>query len=312
MLRNINLGLLHTLLILLQENHVSKAAIRLNLTQSAVSRQLNQLRELFQDPLLVRQGNTLLPTPRAKQLEPEIELLIAQMNKLVAPEHFDPARWQGTLTLASSDYVGQFILPDLVTALAQQAPELQLNYQLWQSDKLVRLGELDIEFVTTMLDQLPEGICGEQIGQDKPVCVMAKSHPLANKPSDLTLDEMLSYPHASITTGGDKDSFVDIYLTSVNKQRNIQLKAPLFGSALNTLCRNDMLLVIPEHIALHMSEHFPISYQALPLPAPTHRYWLIWHPKYEMEQSHIWARSVILPLLKESIYSPLQSYEKQS
>ncbi|MDE1463296.1 LysR family transcriptional regulator [Spartinivicinus poritis] len=306
MLKNINLGLLQTLLILLQENHVSKAAARLNLTQSAVSRQLGQLRELFQDPLFVRQGNLLLATPRAKQLEPELKALIHQVNTLVSPVNFNPAHWQGNLTLASSDYVGQFIFPDIFEAFALQAPGLTLNYQLWQPDQLSVLGELDIEFVTTMLDQLPDGIYGELIGQDSPVCVMAKTHPLAQQKADISLSDLLSYPHISITTGGEKDSFVDTYLTSIQKQRHIQLKVPLFATAINILCRSDALLVIPEHIALHISKHFPVYYRLLPIPIPIHKYWLIWHPKYDMDQAHIWARGMLITQLKGSIYSPLQ------
>ncbi len=229
MIKHINLNLLRTLQVLLDECHVSRTATRLYITQSAVSRQLNQLRELFNDPLLVRDGNRLLPTPKAEQLKLKLDGVLAECQELFASDEFEPAAWQGKVVMSSSDYVAQYILPDIVDQLQQQAPQLRLAYQLWSPDQLAQLAELDIQLVSTMLPQIPPELCGCSIGADYPVCVMRNEHPLANKES-LTLDEFVNYNHLKVSGGGDKDSFVDQHLAELGLTRNIQFSVPFFSA----------------------------------------------------------------------------------
>ncbi|GAL17965.1 transcriptional regulator LysR family [Vibrio maritimus] len=110
-----NLNLLYTLQVLLSEQHVSRTASRLNLTQSAVSRQLSQLREIYQDPLLVRDGSHYVLTPRAVELSEELEQLLDNIHRVLGGQDFDPKLYDQTLTFSSSDYVAQYIFPELVS-----------------------------------------------------------------------------------------------------------------------------------------------------------------------------------------------------
>ncbi|MGF1733624.1 LysR family transcriptional regulator [Photobacterium kasasachensis] len=300
--KHTNLNLLRTLQVLLDECHVSRTAERLYITQSAVSRQLNQLRELFNDPLLVRDGNRLLPTPKAEQLKQKLDGVLTECQSLFASDDFDPAQWQGKVVLSSSDYVAQYILPDIVEQLELRAPKLCLVYQLWSPELFARLAELDIQLVSTMLPEIPSGLCGRSIGADYPVCVMRSDHPLAAKAS-LTVDEFVQYNHLRVSGGGDKDSFVDHNLAEQGLTRNIQFSVPFFGSAFHTICRTDMLMVIPEHIAINMKRLFPITYVSLPIPAPEHRYWLLWHPRFDSDPAHSWLREQVLGVMRSSMYS---------
>lgn len=302
MIKHINLNLLRTLQVLLDECHVSRTAERLYITQSAVSRQLNQLRELFNDPLLVRDGNRLLPTPKAEQLKMKLDGVLAECQELFASDEFDPMAWQGKVVLSSSDYVAQYILPDIVERLQLQAPQLSLAYQLWSPDQFDQLADKDIQLVSTMLPQIPPGLCGCSIGADYPVCVMRNDHPLANKAS-LTVDEFVQYNHLKVSGGGDKDSFVDHNLAELGLARNIQFSVPFFGSAFHTVCRTDMLMVIPEHIGFNMKRMFPITYMSLPIPAPKHKYWLLWHPRFDNDPAHRWLREQVLAVMRGSMYS---------
>ncbi|ODN42108.1 LysR family transcriptional regulator [Piscirickettsia litoralis] len=297
-----NLNLLRTLQTLLDECHVTRTAERLNLTQSAISRQLSQLRDIFDDPLLVREGNNLLLTPRALSLKNKITGLLNQCDSLFEPVTFNPATWQGNVTLSSSDYVAQHILPDIISLLSDQAPNLNITYRLWSPEYLTQLGHLDIQLASTMITHIPDDLCKAKIGADRPVCVMRANHPLAKK-QKLTINDFIDYHHISISGGGDKDSFVEEQLTKINRQRTIRHTVPFFGSALNTLCQTDMLLVIPEHIAINMKLLYDIHYTKLPIPTPRYQYWLIWHPKYNNEPSHQWLRNKALALTKNSMYS---------
>ncbi|ELR63414.1 Transcriptional regulator, LysR family [Photobacterium marinum] len=301
-MKSINLNLLRTLQVLLDECHVSRTAEHLCITQSAVSRQLNQLRELFGDPLLVRDGNRLLPTPKAQQLKQKLDGLLAECQELFVSDEFEPQSWEGRVVLSSSDYVAQYILPEIVERVQRQAPNLKLAYQLWSPDQFSRLADLDIQLVSTMLSSIPPGVCGTQIGADYPVCVMRRSHPLAENETMSAVD-FIRYGHMSVSGGGDKDSFVDKELAERGLSRRIQFSVPFFSSAFQTVCRTDMLMVIPEHIASNMQQMFPIIYKPLPFNAPEHRYWLLWHPRFDSDPSHRWLRELVLAVMQSSMYS---------
>ena len=302
MLTNINLNLLRSLKVLLAECHVSQAADKLNITQSALSRQLAQLRELFADPLLVRDGNRLLPTPRALELQIKLDNVFNELDTLMEEGEFDPSLWSGEFILASSDYVAQYILPEIMQVFNEKAAKLSLNYKLWQPDYLQRLADSDIQLASTMLPESPADLSSIQIGKDYPVCVMSKDHPLAIN-EQLQVDDLLEYAHISVTGGGDKDSYIDQALAKLGHRRRIVLKVPFFSSALSSLCRSEHLMVLPEHIARHLQRHLPICYKTLPITTPLHKYWLIWHPKYDADPSHQWARKLIKGVMESSHYS---------
>ncbi|MGF1703893.1 LysR family transcriptional regulator [Photobacterium makurazakiensis] len=301
-MNQVNLNLMRTLQVLLEECHVSRAAERLFVTQSAVSRQLNQLRVLFADPLLIRDGNRLLPTPKALQLQSRVEAILAGCDALFSSDDFVPNLWQGPMVLASSDYVAQYILPDIVEHVQQKAPNLNLHYQLWSPEKLSQLPDLDVQLVSTMLPAIPDGLCGASIGADFPVCVMRDTHPLAQQ-SDITVEQFVQYAHMRVSAGGDKDSFIDKELKALGLSRHVQFSVPFFSSAFQTMCRTDMLMVTPKHIAVNMQRSLPITFKALPVPMPEHRYWLVWHPKYDADPAHRWFRDQVLLVMRGSMYT---------
>lgn len=305
MLNKVNLNLLTTLHVLLAERHVSNTATRLHLTQSAVSRQLSQLRELFNDPLLIRDGNQLVTTPRAIELQTKLAAIFHEFDDLLTEQTFDPHTWQAEFTFASSDYVAQYVFPEIASHLATQAPKISIQYQLWQPDYLSQLADSPIQLASTMLPEQPQGVSSMQIGCDRSVCVMRKGHPLAldTQQSQLSVDDLLTYNHIRVTGGGDKDSYIDKALQKIGKQRHIALKVPFFSAAFNVLCQSDHLMVLPFHIANNLQQELAIVFLPLPLATPEHKYWLLWHPKYDHDLAHQWARESIKNIMDNSQYS---------
>ena len=303
-LAKLNLNLLKTLEVLLTEQHVTVAATQLGLTQSAISRQLAQLRQAFGDPLLIREGQRYLLSDKARQLQAELPPILANIQALMTPPAFEPARWTGPLVLCSSDYVAQFILPLIRQRLAGQAPRLVLEYQLWDKTRLSQLGDSNINLVSTMLDEVPDNLHGQQIGSDYPVCVMAGDHPLAGK-EQLAIEDLLAYDHARVSGGGDKDSFVDRWLASRGLQRRLVLSVPFFAPVLQILCQSRLLLVIPEHIAVQLGKQYAICYKPLPFDVPQHQYYLLWHQKFHHQEAHRWVRQQVLEVMKSTFYSPI-------
>lgn len=302
MLNKINLNLLRSLHVLLQERHVSRTAERLHITQSAVSRQLSQLRSLLDDPLLIRDGNQLVATPRAVQIGAKLNDLFNEFETLLIDKPFEPLEWTGELVMASSDYVAQYILPDIAGIFAIQAPNVSLQYQLWLPEYLTQLADGPIQLASTMLPEKPSGVSSVQIGEDRSVCVMRKSHPL-DRNKALTVEDLLAYSHIRVSGGGDKDGYIDEALRNIGHSRHIALKVPFFSAAFNSLCRSDHLMVIPFHIAHNLSQRLDIAYSPLPLETPTHKYWLLWHPKYDQDPAHQWSREKIKEAMDNSAYS---------
>ncbi|EGR7965606.1 LysR family transcriptional regulator [Vibrio vulnificus] len=302
MLNNINLNLLRSLLVLLEECHVSRAADRLHITQSAMSRQLAQLRELCADPLLVREGNRLVATPHAEALRPKLVQLLSEFEHLFDHQAFNPQDWQGQLVLSSSDYVAQFIVPALSSILIEQAPRLTLSYRLWQPQYLDSLLDTGIHLASTMLPSPPKELSYTKIGEDYSVCVMRQGHPLSGKVA-LSLEEMLSYSHIKVTGGGDKDSATDSVLRKLGKTRHIALQVPFFSAAVNVLIQSDYLMVVPEHIAVNLAKSQPICHCPLPFETEIHQYWLMWHPKYDHDSAHRWAREKVTRVMLSCEYS---------
>lgn len=298
----INLNLLRSLQVLLDECHVSRAAEKLNLTQSAVSRQLSQLRELCGDSLLVRDGNQLIPTPKAMAMRGKLALLLGEVDQLLNDKPFDPLLWQQEFVISSSDYVAQYILPNIVALGAEYAPKVNLAYRLWQPDYLSKMNEQGIHLASTMLPEPPKHLSSVQIGEDKSLCLMRKNHPLASIES-LSCDQITAYSHLKVTGGGDKDSPADIALNALGYQRRIALKVPFFSAAINALLASDYLMIVPEHIAINLSREYPLTYATLPFDTQAHQYWLMWHPKYDLDSAHQWMRERVLHVMQTCPYS---------
>ncbi|HAS61386.1 MAG TPA: LysR family transcriptional regulator [Vibrio sp.] len=299
MINHINLNLLRSLQVLLEECHVSRAAARLNLTQSAVSRQLSQLRELCEDPLLVRSGNHLVATPRAIALLERVNLVVTQADALFNDVPFDPTVWKQEFVFASSDYVAQFVVPQLISILGQHSPLVDFSYRLWQQDYLHQLQATGIDLASTMLPEPPPNLSSIKLGEDGTVCVMRKDHPLSHI-KNWSSKDVVSFPHLKVTGGGDKDSHADIALKAEGLQRRIAVKVPFFSTAVKVIENTDLLLLVPEHIAVNLANDSALVYKTLPFECLTHQYWLMWHPKFDHDKGHEWMRLKVLNVMQIS------------
>lgn len=297
----LNLNLLRALVVMLEERHVTRAADRLHLTQSAMSRQLSQLRDHFADPLLIREGSDYLLSARAKDLLPRIQSILAEVDELREGERFNPADCQRRFSFACTDHVAQYIFPDILSRLQLEAPGIDITFEMWRPHWLPRLGQLPLDLASTTLTNLPENLRSIHIGQDSPVCLMAADHPLAE--SDLILEEMLGYSFIRLNSGGDKDSFFDRALEAEVLQRRVKFEVPFFSAAFQVLVKSQLLMIIPQHIAQNALEFFPLSYKTLPLEhVPKNQYHLCWHVLHDQDPAHRWLRELIAGMLREQMY----------
>lgn len=299
----LNLNYLRALHILLKEKHVTKAAQKLYLTQSAMSRQLAALRAHFDDPLLIRDGQGWLVTRRGTQLQAQVQQILQQIDQLHVEEAFDPGCCTRQFTFASTDYVARFIFPDVLARLGEQAPNIDINYITWQKQWLDELPQFEIDLASTMTEQMPDNLESIHLGCDRPVCLMSQAHPLRNKQS-LTPGDICRYNHVQISSGGDKDSFVDQLLSQQSLRRRVAFRVPFFSAGLQVAIGSELLMVLPEHIARNASETLPLTYRPLSMELPKHNYYLFWHPLHQHDAAHQWFRSLLAEVLSKSMYSP--------
>jgi DNA-binding transcriptional LysR family regulator len=300
-LSSLSLSLLHALDTLLETRNLSHAAIRLDSSQSVLSRQLAQLRQEFDDPLLVRHGREYVLTPRAAALVEPLKRILAELHALLSPASFDPARCRRRFELAASDYIADHMLPELMLRLATSAPHAAVCYHTWQAKQLDQLASGGLDLVTTMQDDVPADLHGKLLGEDRPVCVMRQDHPLAGHES-LTIDDYLSQPHVRISGGGDKDSFIDRHLSQLRLQRELRLEVPFYTAALKVVSGSALLVTLPEHIAASLAQDYPIVWRPLDFIDHVHRYWVLWHARTQHDPEHQWFRNQVFELWQHSAY----------
>ena len=198
--------------------------------------------------------------------------------------------------------------PDILKKLRLEAPDIDISYEMWRPELLPQLGQLPLDLASTTANTLPENVYSIHIGQDSPVCLMAKDHPLAGQP--LTLEGMLDYSFLRLNSGGDKDSFFDRELEAKGLQRRIQFEVPFFSAAFQVLSSEPLLMILPQHIANNALAHFPLSYAALPLgQVPQNNYHLCWHAIHDQDPAHRWVRQLIAELLKEEMSIEIAAFK---
>lgn len=299
---SLSLSHLRTLESLLQLKNLSHAAARLGCSQSALSRQLAQLRQAFDDPLLVRQGRGYVLSEYAQGLLEPLREVLQSLGALRQPLAFDPARCERCFCLAASDYVAEHMLPLLVAALEREAPGVSLQYRTWQAGQYALLGNGEIDLATTLFDESPPNLHGRLLGEDRAVCLMRRDHHLAVE-GPLSQADYLSCKHVRICGGGDKDSFIDRHLRNQGLQRQISLEVPFFNATVQVIGNSQYLATVPEHIARQLCRLHPLAWRSLDFVSHSQRYWVVWHQRLHGSPEHRWLRERVYALWRQSQFS---------
>ncbi|WP_198552459.1 LysR family transcriptional regulator [Psychromonas sp. MB-3u-54] len=294
-----NYKLLPALNSILQTRNLTESARDLNVTQSAMSKTLNQIRLAFHDKIVIREGKQFVLTERGEELKRELPALILQLDNLYLPNSMEPSSCQRKFTFASSDYVAQAILPSITRNMEREAPNASIEYQLWQKDQLAELADTPLDLVSTMTKLIPENLHGKMMAEDQLVTVFRSSHSLSS--SDMSVSSYCNARHILISGGGDKDSPVDTALSSIGKQRNIFAKVPFFQSAIELLLQTDTILTTPLHIAADFAQRYDLQIRALPITIEPQQYYLLWHAKHHHNSEHKWFRELCYPWLKKHL-----------
>ncbi len=260
---NFDLNLLRVLDALLRDCNVSRAAERLALSQPAVSNALNRLRVLLDDPLLVRVGRVMQPTPRALALEAPIRAALQQIEQsLGAGELFDPASSRQRFSIAVTDYVELICMPRLLQQLSQQAPGIRLDIR-HLSPRLpaeaLDKGELDL--VLGRFEEVPARFARRHWMSETLQLALRQDHPQLH--GSLDLDSFLHLRHLWVH-GGQTRGMVDQWLGEHGLSREILYSTPNYLQAAHIVASSELAAVLPSQLARHFAALLPLQLFDLP------------------------------------------------
>lgn len=287
-----DLNLLITLDALLSEGSVAGAARRLRLSPSAMSRALARLRDVTGDPLLVRAGRGLVPTPRALALREQVGALVRDAQAVLRPtEALDPATLVRTFTLRVTDGFVENFGARLLARVEAQAPGVRLRF-LQKMDKdsaPLREGAVDLETGVVGQSASPE-LRTRALFQDHYLGVMRAGHPLAR--GNVTLTRYLNARHVLVSRRGRDAGPMDEALAQAGRARHIATIAGGFSTALALVRETDLIATVPDRHTAVMREGMRSF--ALPFPMAPFTVSMLWHPRMDGDAAHRWLRGCML------------------
>lgn len=287
--------LLRILQILLTEQSVSRAAIKLELSQPALSNSLRRLRDITGDPILVRGKTGMVPTSRGLELLAHANDALSAIDRITQPpDDFEPARTKREFHLGAPDYLDAMFLPNIAEILRREAPYAKLIVHPINADYdyvgSLEDGGLDV-VIGNWLEPPPQ-MHMARLFDDEVVCMIGSQNPVAHR--ELTPKLYLELPHlAPIPYVTTRQSFIDGYLASQGLQRNIQMTIPYFGMVAGMLLRTDLIFTTGRQFAQHYARYLPLTILPAPLPFPPMRFYLLWHERCHGAQEVIWLRQCI-------------------
>lgn len=274
-LRSLDLNLLVILHALLEEQHVTRAARRLALSQPATSNALDRCRHVFDDPLLERIAGEMRLTAKAQSLKEPLSQALLAISAVVEIPQAKLTQVRQTVRLIMADQPGLTVMTRLLTRLSISAPKVNLVLLPWRSSKdaLHRLenGEADIAIST--FSALPPTFHRQEIGYEGYVVAMRASHPAVQK---FNVDEWLAWPHIVVSGEGDIRGSLEGVLAQQGKARHVGAVVPNFTMIEPLLRATDMIATTPINC---LSDTQALAIFEPPIPVPGFSLHLAWHAR---------------------------------
>ncbi|WP_321857386.1 LysR family transcriptional regulator [Paraburkholderia tropica] len=295
----LDLNLLVTLDALLAERRITRAAERLNLSQSAISGMLAKLRTYFDDELLVPVGKSLELTPLAMELVQPVRDLLLQVQTIVTIDPaFDPSNARRHFKIAVSDYAINVFMPGLIPRIEHVAPGITLEFmpQVGDSAEKLRRGEYDLLIIPEPFTAI--GHPHTPLFQDSYTCVVWNGN--ENVGARLSIEEFESLDHVSALLGWPRAPTYDSrYLEARGVRRKIRVITSDFSSMASVLIGTSMIATMPGRLASELSRRLPLRVVEPPVTMPVMTEFLQWHEYREKDPCHRWLRERLLEAAAE-------------
>lgn len=300
----VDLNLVRVFDALMLERSVTRAGERIGLSQPAVSAALNRLRHLFDDALFVRQGNEMIPTPRAQDLAARARDALAAIEEMVrSVRPLEPARLDRTFTLIGADFFSMLLMPHLARKVAEGAPNVRLRLLDSARGDVARLlldNAVDMALERPL--DMPEWISSTLLFH-APFVVVASSRNAALAGSaegdEMPLDVFIRLPHAIRSIDGSMSGMVDAALAERGLARSVRLALPHFQGVALAVAAGEHIAALPEQFARSVKASLGLRTFAPPIPIPVPEVNLYWHARHDDDPAHRWMRGQILESVRD-------------
>lgn len=282
---------------LMSEQHLTRAAEKIGLSQPATSNALARLRKLFNDDLFIKTSKGMTPTPRAVELaEPIRQALLQIQSAITSQPQFIPETSERIFRLGMDDYTELVLLPKLLQEIEQLAPKVKI--QVWwtnwmRSPKLLDVDEIDVAV----------GHCRQwqpwhqrQLLYEESFMCVARSQRLQTRKA-ITLEEYVVASHLLVSPKEDILGMVDKILREQNLTRHIAISVPNFLIVPYILVNTGLIATLPVQLVKTFVEGGSLQASPLPFQMPGFSVDMLWHSKNDLEPGHQWLRNLIIQTL---------------
>ena len=269
---------------------LTKAADVLCITQPAVSNSLARLREMLNDPLFVRTGHSMTPTPVAQNIIVPARQALGLLRKSVQESQtFDPLTGEKAFNFASRDLLEVVILPRLMAKLQNQAPNISLtNYEIARSQVVSAMASGTLDFFADASAFTDPHLRKEKIAQDRLVVMARKNHPALKQ--GLDLPTFLRLGHINVSHRKSGAGPIEVALDKMGKRRKVVMRGQHFLTVPSAIAKTDLVACLPYHLA----KHYDLAIYELPFDMPPVEYFLYWHVSADHDNAHRWMRDLIM------------------
>ncbi|MBK7395897.1 MAG: LysR family transcriptional regulator [Myxococcales bacterium] len=291
-LSSIDLNLLVVLHHVLTERSATRAARRLGVTQSAVSNALGRLRDLFDDPLVVRHARGLAPTPRAESLAPRLARLLGEVGGLLDDQAFEPTTATREFTLACADYYGMVVVPPLAAALRERAPRASLR--VVTLEQLVAGGGLaqEVDVHVGRPPTLPAGCRVQPLFDERFVCLTRKERGVDGR--RMGLRAYAAAEHVRVRVLDSARDPIDTALEARGITRNVALTVPHFSLVPLVVLRTGWVATMSERLARLYAGFLPLALRPPPFSLSARPVQMLWHERTHEDPAARFFRALVL------------------
>lgn len=298
-LSEIDVNLLVVFDLLYQELNTQRVALRLGLTQPAVSHALKRLRTLFEDELFERTSQGLMPTPLATRLHAPVHQALTQLQEtLNQADDFDPSTSNRTFNFAMTD-IGEIVfLPRLLERLAQEAPGISLSTVRHHTEDLKQeMEEGRIDLAIGLIPQLGAGFYQQRLFDQRYVCLMREGHPCSR--GTFNLEAFQSARHAVVVAKGTGHGQVETWLAKAGVRRPVRLEVPNFAAVPYLVADSDLIVTVTHKLAEVTRERFGLCIRDHPLSLPEIPIRMFWHRRFHRDLGNQWLRQQLFSMFVE-------------
>ncbi|GII58790.1 LysR family transcriptional regulator [Planotetraspora thailandica] len=285
----LDLNLLIALDALLEENSVTAAAGRLHLSVPAMSRTLGRIRKTLGDPVLVRAGREMVPTPRALALRSRVHAVVEEAQALFSREAVpDPGALNRSFVLLAHDEIVHGVGPRLLARVREEAPGVALRFMAEAPTETAGLRHGDVALEIGEIGDAPPETTVEPLMRDRLVAVVRPGHALAD--GRMTARRFAAARHLSVSRRGRLEGPVDTALAARGLTRVVAASVPTFAAALFVVLGTDLVGMVPETLCRGSVAALGLTAFDIPADVPDIQISQAWHPRYDRDGAHAWLR----------------------